>query len=220
MTAKEDAAEDHQEAGGVGPEGLGQDDMIIDVSRYNRVIDFPKAKAAGVSRSSAGSASGSTATRSSGATTRRAKQQGMKVGAYYVPKWNYDPTMQVEAWLRRWMALGGRQDGEVWIDCEVADGYSGATLRNAISDVPERCRERHRCPARHLHRALVVGPQRGARRPGRKDYNLWVAHYTRPEARCMPQGWTNWRHLAVQRDGECRRHPRLDRPQPEGHDGH
>ena len=60
----------------------------------------------------------------------------MKVGAYYVPYWSYDQTMQVECLAAALDGAGWRQDGEVWIDCEVADGVYGTKLRIGHLRVP------------------------------------------------------------------------------------
>ena len=106
--------------------------MIIDVSRYNRVIDWPRAKVSGVSEVISRVGVGFNGDPFFGRNYTRAKQLGMKVGAYYVPKWNYDQTMQVECLAAGLDGAGWRQDGEVWIDCEVTDGYSQAQLRGAI----------------------------------------------------------------------------------------
>ena len=166
--------------------------MIIDVSRYNRVIDFKRAKAAGVTEVISRVGVGFNGDPFFGRNYRRAKEQGLKVGAYYVPKWNYDAVMQAEACAAALDGAGWAQDGEVWIDCEVADGYSGPSLRNAVYNFLKVLET-----VIHVRPGIYTAnwwwtPNMG-NTSWAKTYNLWMAHYTTASKPLMPAGWTTWR---------------------------
>lgn len=166
--------------------------MIIDVSRYNRVINFANAHAAGVDEVISRAGVGFNGDPMFGRNYKRAQDQGMKVGAYYVPKWNYDCIMQVECCAGLLDGAGWNRDAEVWIDCESADGYSGATLRNAIlSFLKELERVLKFHPGIYTANwwwTPLVGNVGWAR-----NYNLWVADYRVRPAPQLPVGWNNWR---------------------------
>jgi len=165
--------------------------MIIDVSRYNRVIDFAKVKAAGVTEVISRVGVGFNGDPFFGRNYVRARALGLKVGAYYVPKWNYDTTMQVEACAASLDGAGWKQDGEVWIDCEVADGYTGAALRNAIYNFLTKLEA-----TLHVRPGIYTANWWWTPRVGNtswaRTYQLWVAHYTTDIKPIMPLGWTKY----------------------------
>ena len=165
--------------------------MIVDVSRYNRVIDFSKLKAAGCTEVISRIGVGFNGDPFFGRNYSRARSQGMRVGAYYVPKWNMDCVMQVECCAAALDGVAWLPDSQIWIDCESADGYSGANLRASINNFLLR-----------LEKVLAV-------RPGiytanwwwtpyvgnvswAKNYPLWVANYTSGSKPLMPVGWTKY----------------------------
>jgi lysozyme len=166
--------------------------MLIDVSRYNRIIDFKKAKTFGVTEVISRTGVGFNGDPFFGRNFRRAKLEGMKAGAYYVPNWTYDQAMQVEALGASLDGAGWAQDGEVWIDCEVSNGFAGTRLRQAIQGFMMAA-----------EKALGVRPGIYTARwwwdpnvgltSWAKTYSLWVANYTAAPKPLMPKGWTDWR---------------------------
>jgi len=163
--------------------------MIIDVSRYNRVIDFKKATAAGVTEVISRIGVGFDADPFYARNYLRAQDELLKVASYYVPNWTYDRTMQLEAMAAMLDGVGWKQDSMVWIDCEVANGYSGNTLRSAILSFMQAAN-------------ALLGPTVGIY-TGRwwwdpnvgltswaQDYPLWTASYTATPL--IPKGWTKY----------------------------
>ena len=161
--------------------------MIIDISRYNRVIDFPRAKAAGVVECICRAGVGFNGDPFYARNYQRAKAAGMKVGTYYVPNWSYDAMMQVEALAALLDGVGWKKDTEVWIDCEVTNGFYGVTLRNAIQNFLARLET-----YTGLRPGIYTGrwwwdPNIGTTTWAGK-YPLWTAAYT--PYPLIPKGWT------------------------------
>lgn len=165
--------------------------MIIDVCRYNRVIDFAKAKAAGVDEVIGRIGVGFNGDPFFGRNYERARGLGLKVGAYYVPKWNYDSTMQVECCAAALDGVGWKQDAEVWIDCESSDGLTGVSLRVSILAF---LKELERVLKFHpgIYTANWWWTPRVGNTSWARNYSLWVAHYTSASKPLMPVGWERW----------------------------
>jgi len=165
--------------------------MIIDISRYNRLVDFAKAKAAGLTEVIARIGVGFNGDPFYAHNIQRARDNGLIVGSYYVPKWGYDRALQVEICAASLDGIGWKQNGEVWIDCEVADGYGKDELRARIHDFLidlQKCiRYRPGIYTAQWWWNPNVGMTTWA-----KDYALWVANYTAGPKPLMPAGWTTW----------------------------
>jgi len=163
--------------------------MIIDVSRYNRVIDFKKVKAAGVTEVISRIGCNFNADPFYARNYLRANDAGMKVASYFVPNWTYDRTLQLEAMAAMLDGVGWNRDSMVWIDCEVTNGYSGTTLRNAIQQFM-------------VSSNVLLGPTVGiytgrwwwdpnvGQTSWAANYPLWTAAYT--TVPLIPKGWTKY----------------------------
>lgn len=165
--------------------------MIIDVSRYNRVIDFKKAREACVTEVISRVGVGFNGDPFFGRNYRRAKAEGMVAGAYYVPCWSYDKTMQVECLAAALDGAGWAQDDEVWIDIELADGLSGAALRSAILSFMKAAEAVLGVKLGIYTAKWWWNPNIGLTSWAR-DYPLWVANYTVGQKPLMPLGWERW----------------------------
>lgn len=165
--------------------------MIIDISRYNRVIDFKKVKLAGVTEAISRIGVGFNGDPFFGRNWRRAGDQGLICGAYYVPKWGYDVMLQVECCAAALDGVGWDHDGEVWLDCEVADGFSQAELRVRIQAFVTAL-EKYILVRPGIYTARWWWDPHVGNVPWAKYHKLWVANYTGAPKPLMPMGWTSW----------------------------
>lgn len=166
----------------------------IDVSRYQRDVDWPVVKEAGISFAIA---KASESTFMDPKFTRNwpgMKQAGILRGAYHFFRPSQDPLKQADFFAKTLEA----DPGEIppVLDVEGDDGLTNVSLIRSVEACLTRIEQRlNRRPM--IYTRAGFWNQKLWDRPGHypdwaPGYKLWVAHYTTAPKPLLPKSWTNW----------------------------
>lgn len=195
-------AASHTHDGGGNPPPATDKAFGVDVSHWQGVMDWAKAKANGVQFAFIKATEhNSHADTQFSRNWEKARENGILRGAYHFYRFGYDPIAQAN-WFLAHIPANDVGELPLVVDVEDTDQPAQAAELKRFLDAIEA--KRGRKPIIYTARWWWNAARWGGAVDWASDYDLWVANYTTAQAPVWPTDWGDWAFWQFTSEGDGR----------------